>query len=327
VDKYQGTSRWADPAPAQHDISVGIEEAEEVGVRGERPTLDGIERPAWSGELDSDSQFDFSREAIDTTAVDIELDSGSVDSMNTDPRTDVETQRFEGMESIQEPEESVGMLGSLDSVEVIEAEPTLNSIPSVFFEASASELEPLFSDADFTFNTEISAEISDLDDLEESSHEPEFEGFSGADKPEDQKGSQAYVVEIGEISEFEEPTVIDDIPLGFSQIAPSVEIESVDVESSVVEEPTVIDDPTIGFSQTDLSVEIESVEVESSFTPDRDSTEIDLVSDQSSVLVREYSGNFEPVESVLSPAIEKPKGLFKRLIGRAVSWIKRFVGF
>jgi hypothetical protein len=278
-----------------------------------------VEKPAWSGELGSDSQFDFSREVIDTTAVDIELDSKLEDSMNTESTTDLETQKYEGMESIQEPEDSAETLESSETVGILEAEPTLNSIPSVFFEDSANGFEALYSEADFTFNTEISAEIVDLDDSEVSSHEPGFEGFSDAgltenisfaedlsssvstendvDESESREGSQAqaYVVEIGEIVEFEEPTIIDD--------------------------------PTIGFSQTDLSVDIGSVDIESSITLETDSTEIDSVLDQNSVLVREYADDIEPVDSVSSPAAVKPKGVFKRLIGRAVSWIKRFVGF
>jgi hypothetical protein len=267
-----------------------------VRALDETPTSDDVEKPAPFGELNSDSQFDFSREAINTTAVDIELDSELVDSVNIESTSD--------LEAIHEPVGYAETLESLEAVEMVEQGPTLNSIPSVFFETSVDGHEPLYSEADFTFNTELSGEIASFEDLDIISQEPEFEGPSDVDvdKPEGREGSQAraYVVEIGDIIQFEKPTIIDD--------------------------------PTIGFSQTDLSVETESIDTESidteiSVKAEFDSTEIDSVTVQSSVLVQEYSDDIEVVTSGLPPIAAKPKGVFKRFIGRAVSWIKRFVGF
>ena len=95
----------------------------------------------------------------------------------------------------------------------------------------------------------------------------------------------------------------------------------------ISEEPVIINDPTIGFSQTDLSVDVDLADDASSATLNSEGTEIDSIPDQGSVLVYEQPDDFEPADSVPSSVPQKPKGVFKRLIGRAVSWLKRFVGF
>lgn len=290
------------------DENPAIDGAAESGELVEIDVPDAESEPVEEQPLQEnkalDKQMELIREAVDTNAVDIELDCELGDSTNVDNTTaDTESSLKTDHEALQEPisSESEGATDAFESIDILEpidAEPVLNTIPSVFFESSENDLDPLYREADVALHTEISAEIIECDDSNSVPYPPEGKDIDGLDKPYGQhksRESQA-VVDIAKASEREEPSDLDDPTIGFSQ--GSFPVDSMELDSDINNTKSIV----VG--------------------PDSDSE-----SNQYSPSVPGANDNSEYEDTVVSSRTDKAKGLFKKLIKKAVSWIKRFVGF